>query len=176
MKEKFILLTGCSGGGKTTLLDALDKRGFATVPEPGRRIVAEELTGDGRALPWVDLKRFAMRAVEMARSDLSGAHEANGPVFFDRGLIDAAVALEFTGGPSKEETLGGIAPYADPVFVVPPWEEKFETDAERQHDFQAAVDEYDRIRRALEDLGHETIVLPRVDVSQRVELVLEGCG
>ena len=41
--SRFVILSGCSGGGKSTLLDALAERGFAVVPEPGRRIVAKEL-------------------------------------------------------------------------------------------------------------------------------------
>ena len=40
--NRFIILSGCSGGGKSTLLAELARRGFATVEEPGRRIVIEE--------------------------------------------------------------------------------------------------------------------------------------
>ena len=38
----------------STLLEALDQRGFATVPVPGRRVVTEEIAGDDKALPRVD--------------------------------------------------------------------------------------------------------------------------
>lgn len=48
------LITGCSGGGKSTLLDALAQRGYATVPERGRRIVAE-----AGPMPWDDPAGFA---------------------------------------------------------------------------------------------------------------------
>ncbi|MCG7521515.1 AAA family ATPase [Ruegeria sp. Ofav3-42] len=139
MADRFILLTGCSGGGKSILLKALGALGFATVPEPGRRIVANEVAGDGKALPWVDMKAFALRAVEMAKSDLKEAQRVEGPIFFDRGLIDAAVALEHSGGQSVRETLGENRAYAKRVFVVPPWKEIFVEDAERRHDFETAV-------------------------------------
>lgn len=78
MSRRLVLLTGCSGGGKSTLLRALEKRGFATVEEPGRRIVSDELAGCGKALQWVNMKAFAQRAVEMARSDLRSAQDMDG--------------------------------------------------------------------------------------------------
>jgi len=49
--ERFVIISGCSSGGKSTLLAELQLRGFATVEEPGRRIVREELRGDGSACP-----------------------------------------------------------------------------------------------------------------------------
>jgi predicted ATPase len=39
--DRFIVLSGCSGGGKSTLLAALQRRGFAVFEEPGRQIVKE---------------------------------------------------------------------------------------------------------------------------------------
>lgn len=64
-----VVLSGCSGGRKSTLLAELASRGFETVEEPGRKIVQEELNGAGAALPWVDLEAFARRAIDMATGD-----------------------------------------------------------------------------------------------------------
>lgn len=138
MSQKLILITGCSGGGKSTLLDKLNEKGFHTVPEPGRRIVAEEMAcnGVGNALPWVDLKAFSLRAVEMATNDLASVQYRHGLVFFDRGLIDAALALEYSGGKRYREILGDQKHYFSKVFLAPPWPEIFEQDDERKHDFQ----------------------------------------
>jgi predicted ATPase len=59
LSQKFVLITGCSGGGKSTLISMLNEKGFNTVTEPGRRIVAEEMANNrngngktnGSALP-----------------------------------------------------------------------------------------------------------------------------
>lgn len=59
--ENFVIISGCSGGGKSTLLSELQGRGFATLDEPGRRIVADELKRGRSALPWVDTVAFARR-------------------------------------------------------------------------------------------------------------------
>ena len=52
--DNFFVLSGCSGGGKSTLLAALARRGFATVEEPGRRIVAEETERSTYADPFIE--------------------------------------------------------------------------------------------------------------------------
>lgn len=176
MNDGHILISGCSGGGKSSLLDALHLRGFATVPEPGRRIVEEERARNGTALPWVDLKAFAERAVEMSRSDLAQAAGQACPVFFDRGLIDAAVALQHAGGAPYRTVLGGERPYATRVLLAPPWPEIFVTDPERRHGFDAAEAEFARLSPALEDLGYKTIELPKVPVEERVDFVLRELG
>jgi predicted ATPase len=75
-------------------LAELARRGHAVVEEPGRRIVQEELAGDGSALPWIDGAAFARRAMAVAPADRLGAGRLRGWVFFDRRLIDAAAALE----------------------------------------------------------------------------------
>ena len=169
--RKFVLITGCSGGGKSTLLTELRSRGYATIPEPGRRIVAEERATGGTALPWIDLSSFAKRAVAMARADLAAAANLPGPVFFDRGLIDAAVALEFTGGPSCRETLGTCSPYGRTVLFAPPWREIFHGDADRKQSFQAACEEAERLEDALSAHGHQIVLLPKATVLGRAEFV-----
>ena len=67
------------------------------MPEPGRRIVEQELRQGGHALPWVDLAAFARRAIALAAADRAIPDDRGGRVFFDRGLVDAAVALQHAG-------------------------------------------------------------------------------
>ena len=169
--DRFVLITGCSGAGKSTLLAELAARGFATVEEPGRRIVREELASGGTALPWVDGEAFARRAIEMALADRRAA-ASEGWVFFDRGLIDAASALQTVTG---EPVLGPLARahrYHRRVFMAPPWPEIFETDPERRHGLDAALPEYDRLTQELPHLGYEVIVLPKTTVAARADFVL----
>lgn len=170
--NRFVVASGCSGGGKSTLIEALAARGFATVAEPGRRIIREELSSEGTALPWVDPAAFARRAVAMASEDLSAAATQPGWVFFDRGLVDAAVALEHAGGVPLATTLGTERCYYDRVFLAPPWPELFESDGKRRHGFDAAKAEYARLAAAYAALGYEVHLLPQVDVAARVEWLL----
>lgn len=38
-----IVLSGCSGGGKSSLLTELGRRGHTVVPEAGRQVVREQM-------------------------------------------------------------------------------------------------------------------------------------
>ena len=172
MCERFVLITGCSGGGKSTLLAELAARGHAVVEEPGRRIVREELASGGQALPWVDGAAFLRRAIEMALADRAAARTQEGWVFFDRGLIDAASGLQSVTGEPALRTLDAQHRYHRRVFMAPPWPEIYETDPERRHGFEAGLVEHRRLEAELPTLGYEVIVMPKTSVRARADFVL----
>ncbi|MGN7956941.1 AAA family ATPase [Agrobacterium tumefaciens] len=173
--DRFIILSGCSGGGKSTLLAELARHGFATVEEPGRRIVIEETRNNGTALPWIDIEAFARRAIAMALEDRQKA-PADGLVFFDRGLIDAASALRHVGGDGFIDTLKNTHRYNPLVFLTPPWSEIYRGDDERRHGFDAAVEEYERLVRDYEALGYDSVVLPKSGIEDRADFILARIG
>ena len=80
-RPHFVILSSCSGGGKSTILSALSRRGYQAVPEPGRQIVKEQEAIDGDALPWKNVHQFLI------------TQEKEKFVFFDRGKW-ASFALE----------------------------------------------------------------------------------
>lgn len=171
--SRFVILSGCSGGGKSTLLDELAERGFTVVPEPGRRIVAEELAGAGAALPWIDPAAFARRAMALALDDLAAHRYTPGWVVFDRGLVDAAAALEHATGASAAEIVRASPRLHRTVFLTPPWPEIYVRDAERRHGFDEAVAEYERLAALYPALGFEVMVLPKTSVAERADLVVQ---
>ena len=127
-------------------------------------------------MPWVDLAAFARRAIEVALEDRAAAAQCEGWVFFDRGLIDAAAALEHVTGEPALETYGSAHRYHAAVFMTPPWPEIYAHDSERRHDLSAALAEYERLLEAYPRLGYETVILPKVGVSERAEFILQRLG
>jgi predicted ATPase len=172
MSDQFVLITGCSGGGKSTLLAELRARGHHVVEEPGRRIVQQELEAGGDALPWVDPLAFTRRAIEMALADREAAKIHSGWVFFDRGLIDAVSAFEDRTGQQVLGALDALHRYHRQVFLAPPWPEIYVTDAERRRGFDPALPEYYRLEKILPVLGYEVVLLPKVAVAARADFVL----
>jgi predicted ATPase len=166
------LITGCSGGGKSTLLGELLARGHHVVEEPGRRIVRHELEVGGQALPWLDKMAFVRQLIDTALADRALAQSLFGWVFFDRGLLDAASGLEDLTGQPLLERLNARHPYHRQVFLAPPWPEIYVTDAERRHGFEDAVGEYERLHRQLPALGYDVLILPKATVSARADFVL----
>ena len=170
----FIVISGCSGGGKSALLAELSTRGYAVVEEPGRRIVREEVERGGAALPWLDAAGFARRAVALSLDDLAAASRLAGPVFFDRGLVDAVAALRSLPAVAQPDEPGATRHYHRRVFLAPPWPEIYVNDRERRHGYDAAVAEYDRLAQVYPSLGYEVVILPKVTVEARADFVLAG--
>ncbi|ARP89113.1 ATPase [Bordetella genomosp. 9] len=172
--NRFVIISGCSGGGKSTLLAELSQRGHAVVEEPGRRIVQEQTRTGGQALPWVDMAAFLRRAIDMALDDYANApRDGSQWVFFDRGLIDAAAALQALTGEPVLDILGHKHRYHPRVFLAPPWPDIYAQDAERRHDMDTALVEFERLQRAYPALGYAVSLLPKVGVAERADFVLD---
>lgn len=169
------VLSGCSGGGKSTLLNELRRLGFPVFEEPGRQIVREEEATGGDALPWVNPEAFATKAIEMSVAAFDNAADMSGHVFFDRSFLDAISYVAHINGQLKDghRRLVEERRYADLVFLTPPWPEIFEQDAERQASFDDAVAEYDRLLQCFAEFGYHTLVLPKVSVKERADVLLE---
>jgi len=93
-------------------------------------------------------------------------------VFFDRGLIDAAAALEHLTGEPVIRSLGLIYRYNKRVFLAPPWPEIYTLDYERRHGLAEAIGEYDRLMNVYPSLGYEIHVLPKMSVTERADWIL----
>lgn len=163
----FVIISGCSGGGKSTLIAELARRGQGVVEEPARRILAEDKRRDGNALPLANAQAFARRTLAMSIADHKAAR---GLTFFDRGIVDAAVAMTASGDgrPAQE-----IANYRyDLVVLAPPWPEIYKNDEDRRHSFEKALRDYERVRSAYVSAGYAPIVLPRASVADRADFLL----
>jgi predicted ATPase len=107
-----------------------------------------------------------------AIADLEAARVKSGWVFFDRGIADAACALEHVTGNPALEVLGRSHRYHPTVFLAPPWPEIYAVDADRQHGFDAAVAEFERLERAYPMLGYRVVLLPKQSATERADFVL----
>lgn len=177
--ERFVVISGCSGGGKSALLTELSQRGYAVVAEPGRRIVQHELQCGGSALPWLNPVQFARRALATAMTDYesrAGGVRQGGWIFFDRGIIDAAATIQYLTTEHTLAVLDQSHRYHWRVFLTPPWAELYLNDDERRHDFNAAIDEYHRLLEVYPSLGYELYILPKVGISERADYVLQLLG
>lgn len=95
---------------------------------------------------------------------------ARGLTFFDRGVVDAAVAIMATGGAYPRSTVESMR--YDRVFLAPPWPEIFVNDDDRRYSLEKALSDYKRVRQAYLDAGYDPVVLPRDTVEARADFVI----
>lgn len=173
-----IVISGCSSGGKSTLLSELSARGFHTVEEPGRNIVREALETGGDALPWANAEAFVRKAIEYADESLQRVRGLEAPVFFDRSAVDALAHFERLSirAPDELKALGEACLYSSPVFFAPPWQALYKQDEERPLSFRTAVLEYEWLRHAYPKRGYAIIGLPKVSVTARADFILRALG
>lgn len=171
--SRLVVVSGCSGGGKSTLLAEMARRGYPTQPEPGRLIVKEQLYIDGPGLPWTDIPRFLDQCVERSMLSFNSAQPTDKPVLFDRSLIDAVAGMDRLGLPVPPSTRRAVERYryGPTVFLVPPWEALFATDEERRHGFADAVIEYEDLLRVYPAYGYRVEIIPQGTIAARADVL-----
>jgi predicted ATPase len=174
--DHLFVLTGGPGSGKSTLIEALGRAGYAGSAEAGRGIIRDQAAIGGPALPWRDPAAYAelmlcweMRSHHMAR-DLPG------PVFLDRGVPDVIGYLRLTGlpVPAHMEKAAETFRYNPRVFIAPPWPEIFRQDEERRQTPEEAERTYEAMVATYTGYGYELVEIPRLPVEERVRFVV-GC-
>jgi len=174
VKNNYVIISGCSGGGKSTLLSELASRGYSVILEPGRQIVKEQTAINGDALPWTNLKKFLDLALSRYLFQFNSQKDQQQLLFFDRGIIDS-VQLN-TSQPEYFRNAAKNFRYNRLVFLVPPWQEIFTSDKERKHSFESAKNEFDELLIKYKNFGYETILIPKVSVKERADFILEKLG
>ncbi len=174
--ERFFVITGGPGSGKTTLIEALETAGFARIVEAGRAVIQEQLANGGEALPWKDRAAFAGKMLERDIRSYEKAQQQAGPLFFDRGIPDVIGYLRLSAlpVPAHVEQAAEDFRYHPRVFVAPPWREIYAQDGERKQDFDEAQRTYDAMVEVYTELGYELVELPRVSVEERVRFVVSS--
>jgi predicted ATPase len=167
-----VIITGGPGAGKTTLLAELAARGHATVEESARAIIAERLARGASRRP--DLPTFARDILRRDIEKYLAQPQTSEWVFFDRGVIDALGLLqEVSPLPEHElEAMLSKYPFHPSVFILPPWQDIYANDAERDQSFAEAVNVHARLVRWYGSCGYVLHEVPRLPVPQRAEHVL----
>jgi len=176
--ERFYIVTGGPGSGKTSLLEALRSRGYTCTVEAGRGIIQDQVSIAGRALPWDDRSLFAELMLSWEMRSYRMIQETTGPVFFDRGVPDVLGYLRLTAVPVPDHIKNAAQKfrYNQTVFITPPWREIFQQDRERKQDFDQAIRTYDALAATYKALDYKLVEIPRIPVEQRARFILDHLG
>ncbi|MGE5204318.1 MAG: AAA family ATPase [Chlamydiota bacterium] len=175
-EQRFFVLTGGPGSGKSAIIEALHRAGYAGSVEAGRGIIQDQVAIGGRALPWHDPVLFSELMLSWDLRSYRMAEQAAGPVFFDRGVVDVVGYLRLLDRPLPEHVQRAVETfrYNRRVFIAPPWQEIYRQDGERKQDFAEAVRTYQAMVAAYSQNGYELIEIPLGSVEERTRFVLDA--
>jgi predicted ATPase len=168
-----VVITGGPGAGKTTLLVELAAMGYPTVSESARAIISERLAQGRSARP--EPLAFAQ---EILRRDAEkyATHQQSGRwVFFDRGAVESAAMVHDASPMPKAELAALLDTYRfhNQVFVLPPWEAIYVTDAERDHSFAHAGRVHSQLVSWYRTCGYELHEVPWLPAPERARHVVQ---
>jgi predicted ATPase len=169
-----IVITGSPGAGKTTLVLALQARGYTIVGDSARTIIQDRRR---RGLsPRPNAYEFVHETLRMDIENFVHHAATPGHVFFDRSVLDALCGLDRVS-PLKESELSmwlSKYQYCSKVFVLPPWKAIYVNDAERDHTFEHAESVNRIAQQWYRRCGYQVLEVPMVSVDERCTYVLEA--
>ena len=62
--------------------------------------------------------------------------------------------------------------YSERVFLAPPWQEIYATDAERKQPYSEAVRTYELMVEAYEDSGYTVVEIPKTSPEMRADFIV----
>jgi len=176
LKSNFYVITGGPGAGKTTLLEALSAQGLKIVPEDARRIIQDQVSVDGDGLPWRNVNMYTGLMLDASISSYHSHADIEGEIhLFDRGILDTLCYAEMTGqGISIEmNTAAQEHRYNNTVFMLPPWQEIYQTDSERLQTWDEAVHTFLKMKEIYIRYGYTVVEVPKGTIGERVTFILD---
>lgn len=174
LKKELIVITGGPGTGKTTIIDALIEQGYACFPEISRQVTLEAKKQGIEQLFLEKPLLFSELLLEGRRKQHQQACEDIAElVFLDRGIPDILAYMHYIGDsyPAFFDQACKEHSYSK-IFVLPPWEEIYESDEARYENFEQAKLIFAHLLETYQKYGYELIEVPRGTVEERIQFIL----
>lgn len=173
--NKLIVISGCSGGGKSTLISELKKQGYAVIEEVGRKLVKAQIDAKTGITPWEQPDLFCEL---LLNKSIEAYHQAeklqevkDKLIFFDRSILECVSHFQSINIHQYDYYIEELR-YYPRIFMTPPWPKIFSQDDERKHAFEDGLAEYSRLLKSYPQYGYQIIELPKVGVKERVQFIL----
>lgn len=141
MKTKTIVITGGPGSGKTSVINALAKKGYTCFEEISRQVILDARKEGVEQLFLTDPLNFSERVLKQRITQYNTAIKSDKAiVFLDRGILDVQAYMDFKGDNYPKFFREACKNHKyDAVFILPPWDTIFTTDNERYESFEEAT-------------------------------------
>ena len=173
LKKEIIVITGGPGTGKSTIIDKLIENGYTCYPEISREVTLEAKKQGIDQLFLTEPLLFSQMLLDGRLKQFQNASiEEKNLIFIDRGVPDILAYMDFIGDsyPEHFATQCQETRY-NKVFVLPPWEEIYESDEARYENFDQAKIIYEHLKLTYNKYGYELIEVPCGTVEKRIEFI-----
>nr|WP_297308439.1 ATP-binding protein [uncultured Flavobacterium sp.] len=174
MSKQIILLIGGPGSGKTTIIDGLSERGYICYPEISREVTLEAKRKGIDQLFLTEPLLFSQMLLDGRIKQYKNAlNETADLVFIDRGIPDVLAYMHFIGDKYPKEFHEACKAHIyTKIFILPPWEEIFESDNERYENYEQAKQIHEHLIETYQSYGYSLNEVPKADLNTRIEYIL----
>ena len=175
MQKEIIVIIGGPGTGKTTIIDGLVAKGHCCYPEISREVTLEAKKQGIEQLFLEKPLLFSELLLEGRKKQFQNAtKEPHEIVFIDRGIPDVLAYMHYIGDsyPATFDAACREHTYSK-IFILPPWEEIYISDAERYENFEQAKLIYNQLTETYQNYGYKLIEVPKDTMNNRILFILD---
>lgn len=176
MKAKKIVITGGPGTGKSSIIFELEKRGYTCLHEISRQVT---LDAQKEGIDQLFLEQpllFSKKLLEGRDAQFIEAEKSKeNIIFIDRGVHDVIAYMDYFDTKYGEPFISTCKDRKyDQVFMLPPWEEIYQSDNERYESFAEAEKISKYLSNTYIDYGYKPLIVPTGTVKERADFILQN--
>lgn len=178
MQTKKIVITGGPGTGKSSIIKKLEAEGHKCFPEISREVILEAKKKGIEQLFLEDPLLFSKMLLEGRINQYEATKKVQDKiVYLDRGIPDVIAYLDYVEAQHPPVFQQSCKDFLyDQIFLLPPWEEIYQSDNERYETFEEAVKIHHHLSKTYSDLGYNLVEVPKDTIENRTFFILEKSG
>lgn len=183
MNTKKIVISGGPGTGKTSIINALKKKGFYCFDEIIRSLTLEAKKEVNESSHVSNPIAFAKDPMDFNKRLLNGRIDqfkesnslSNEIIFFDRGIPDVLAYMDYFNQEYDDLFTNACKTHNySTLFLLPPWKAIYKTDNERFETFEEVENIHKHLVETYKYFGYNIIEVPFGSVEERTNYIINS--
>lgn len=170
--NNWYVITGGPSSGKTTVIKELAKRGYKTLEETARKIIAGEMA-KGKTLAEILAPIDTQHKIIARNIEREKGLDPNEVIFFDRAIPDTYAYYHLRGFEIDDTLMNAIKPVNYKGVFMLELLPKYSRDGVRSENKADAKIVENHLRKIYKDIGTPITEVPIMSVPQRVDFIIQ---